>query len=208
MSGRRGGGANGFTLLEMMVALLILGFIIAGLAGSTRLGFAAVRAQAHVEARGDGLEPADRLLRRVVAGMSLPNNPERPGLVGHANGFICITADPAPNLAPNGGGTAPRWDASLGRDGNRLVLRWLAHVHAERLTAPLPPRQAVLLTGLAALEISYLSTDRTEWLATWSGTSLPALVRIQLVFAPGDPRHWPPIVAATRQTRALARTSG
>ena len=204
MSGARGRGAAGFTLLELLVALLVLGFIIAGLAGSTRLGFAAVRAQAKVEARGDGLEPTDRLLRRVVAGISLPDNPELPGLVGDRTNLICITTDPAP-AAP---GPAPRWDASLARDGDRLVLRWLPHVHAERLAASPSPKQAVLLTGLAGFEISYLSPDRTGWLATWSGTSLPALVRIQLVFPPGDPRHWPPIVAATRQTRALARASG
>lgn len=189
----------GFTLLELLVALLILGLIISGLAGGTKLGLKALGAQSRSLATHQDLEPVDRLLRRLVGSMALPDDKRQPGLVGDRAGFACLThlqAAEAPGLAP-------RVDAVVASDNaHRLVLRWSPHLHAQRLRAGPPPSQEILLEGVARLEVSYLSPDRINWLAQWKRTDLPALIRIELIFPPGDPRRWPAIVAATRQVRA------
>lgn len=192
----------GFTLLEVLVALAVLGIVMASLAGGTQLGLAAAGSQARAVAERQDLEPVDRLLRRVVAGIALPNDPRQAGLVGSRTGFACLTKSPAP-------GAASRVDAVVTADGDhRLVLRWSAHLHAARLLPRPPPAEEVLLQGLDRLEVSYLSPDRSGWLGSWNRTDLPALVRIQLVFAPGDRRSWPPIVVATQQDRARERPGG
>ena len=199
------GRSAGFTLLEVLVGLLILGLVISGLAGSTRFGLAAAGTQSRIASEHEDLEPADRLLRRLVAGMALPADGRQPGLLGDRTGFACLTRAPAVQ-AP---GLATRVDAFVAVNGARqLVLRWSPHWHAERLVPRAPPAEAVLLQGIDRLEISYLSPDRGGWLASWNRTDLPGLIRIRLLFPPGDPRHWPPIIAATEQGRAQARPGG
>ena len=205
MSAPRAGRSAGFTLLEVLVGLVILGFIVSGLAGSTRFGLAAVGTQSRIASEHEDLEPADRLLRRLVEGMALPNDGRQPGLVGDRTGFACLTRAPAAQ-AP---GPAARVDAFLAVNGaHQLVLRWSPHWHAERLVPRAPPAEEVLLQGIDRLEVSYLSPDRGGWLQAWNRADLPGLVRIRLLFAPDDPRHWPPIIAATEQSRAQAQPGG
>ncbi len=204
MSGRAGPRQAGFTLLEVLVALVVLGLVVSGLAGVTRFGLASVRTQARVAARQGDLEPVDRLLRRLVANMALPNDDRQPGLAGDATGFACITKAPAE------GGPAGRVDASVATDAaRRLVLRWSPHLHADRLAPRPSSAEETLLEGVDRMEVSYLSPDRAGWLPGWDRTDLPALIRVRLVFAPGDPRRWPPIIAATtEQSRARERPNG
>ncbi len=190
---------RGFTLLELLVALVILAFIITGLLGGTRLGFAALGAQSRAMAAHQDLEPVDRLLRGLVEHMALPGDRRLPGLVGDRADFACITG------LPNAGGPdpAPRVDAVVAVDrSHNLFLRWSPHLHAQLLRPGPPPREEILLGGVDRLEVSYLSPGRTEWLGQWKRTDLPALIRIRLIFRSGDPRRWPPIIAATRQERA------
>lgn len=193
----------GFTLLEVLVVLLILGLIVAGLAGGTRLGLAAIGAQSKAAAEYRDLEPVDRALRRLVVNISLPADDRKPGLVGEPTGFACVTAMSA------AGGPPSRVDAYVALDAaHRIVLRWSPHLHAERLAPRPAPAEEVLLQGVDRLEVSYLSPDRTGWLRSWSRVDLPALIRIRLLFAPGDPRHWPPIIVATQRGRVRERADG
>ena len=189
----------GFTLLEVLVALVVLSFIVVSLAEGTQFGFSASSVQARAEASHQDIEPVDRLLRRLVAGITVPNDPELPGLVGARGGFVCITQDPAPSA----GGPPPRVDAAVATDAaHQLIVRWSPHVHANRLLPGPAPQEDVLLQGVDRVVVSYLSPDRSGWLASWNRADLPRLIRIQLVFAAGDPRRWPPIIADTRQGRA------
>lgn len=189
----------------MLVGLVVFGFIIAGLAAGTELGFATLRTQDRTKAQYQDLEPVDRLLRRLVGSIVLPNDRALPGLEGQHESFVCITQ--LPDAA--GAAAAHRIDAVVATDpAHRLVLRWTPHVHAERLLARPPPRQEVLLDGVERIEVSYLSPDHGAWLKAWTRLDLPALIRIRLVFPRGDPRRWPAIVAASRQTRPWHARSG
>ena len=186
----------GFTLLEVLVALVVLSFIVMGLAGGTWLGERATKAQVRSAAEHQDLQPVDQLLRRLVAGITKPGDPLLPGLVGERNGLICVTRDPAP-----GAGTIPtRVDALVTRVGHRLLLRWSPHVHGTQLLAQPAPLKDTLMDGVEQIEFSYLAPDRSSWLSGWNRVDLPALIRIQLYFAPDDPRHWPPITVALRES--------
>jgi len=203
------GRSAGFTLVEVLVALLVLGLILSGLAGGTHLGLAALGAQSRAVAEGGNLEPVDRALRRIVEHITLPGDRRKPGLVGDARGFACLTSMPTAAGAEDTVHPAARVDAFVATDGaHQLVLRWSPHLHADR-TAPRPPlAEEVLLQRIDRFEVSYLSPDRSGWMRSWNRTDLPALIRIQLLFKPGDPRHWPPIIAAVRQGRVRELPSG
>lgn len=61
---------------------------------------------------------------------------------------------------------------------------------------PALPRQTVVLTNVTGLQITYFGkTDaeevRWEWFRAWEPAArLPAMVRINIGFAPNDPRSW------------------
>jgi general secretion pathway protein J len=183
----------GFTLLEVMVALAVLGFLMIGLLQGTRFGLQAWDLQARLLGRSADLDVADRALRRIVAQITPTDDPAAPGLRGTATGFDCVTELPATAALPT-----RLAQAVLGVDrAGRLVLRWTPWLHARRLAPPPAPEESELLRGLSRIEVAYWSAAMGGgWLAAWNRAELPDLVRIRFVFAPGDPRRWPDIVAA------------
>ena len=182
----------GFTLFELLVALVVLGFVISGLAGGTQLALASIRAQSRAVQQHQDLQPVDQLIRRLVANMVLPADTRQAGLSGKDQSLTCITK------LPQTDGSALQVDAWLAVDGDRrLVLQWLPHVHAQRLAPRPAPAFEGLLDQVRRVEFSYLSPAGDGWQSGWDRADLPALVRIKLVFPPGDPRRWPPIIAAT-----------
>ena len=64
-----------------------------------------------------------------------------------------------------------------------------------------------LLNGVARLELAYFGPAGNlppAWRSSWAAPSLPELVRLRIVFAPGDPRRWADIVEASRQSSPAA----
>jgi len=78
---------------------------------------------------------------------------------------------------------------------HRLVLRWRPWIHAVRLRPVPPPVETELLRGVQGLELAFWHPG-SGWVASWRNEDLPALIRIRVLFPPGDPRQWPDIVAA------------
>lgn len=184
------GRSRGFTLLETLVGVLILGFLLVGLAGGARFGAGAAIRQGKLSDRSGDLDAVDRTLRQIVA-----------------------TADPASSLSGTPGtlslvasipnATGPNLIA-LGLDsGNRLVLRWTPKPPGRPLV-PLVPQQAELLAGIAGITLSYYG-PATEadpvaaWQTSWSRTGLPLLIRLRIAFADAAAPHWPDIVMAPRR---------
>lgn len=204
---RRGAAARpgrqaGFTLLEVLVALVVLGFVVAGLTQGTRFGLQALDRQAAQAATVGELEAVDRVLRRLVAGMDAGNARDPPAVEGERDALRMVT-DLGGAAAALGSGAA---EVRLLVDVGRLTLRWTPARHVTPLGPPPPPRRAVLLDGVAGLEIAYWGPADEEgaspgWQAAWARPSLPALIRFRLVFPPGSARRWPDIVAATRLDR-------
>src|SRR5271170_7447617 len=59
-------GQAGFTLLEMIVALVVLGFLMIGLTEGSRFGFRAWKHQADMIADHDQMDAVDRTLRQLL----------------------------------------------------------------------------------------------------------------------------------------------
>ena len=188
----------GFTLLEVLVALAVLGFLVLALAQGVRFGLGAWDSQARLLIRTGDLDVTDRALRRIVAQLVPTDDALLPGLRGTATGFEGVTELPLPAALP-----ARQAVVALGVDrAQRLVLRWTPHLPARRLGPPPAPEESELLRGVERIEAAYWSAAAGGgWLPAWTRAELPDLVRVRLTFGRNDRRRWPDIVAAPVRER-------
>jgi len=188
---------SGFTLLEILVALTVLGLIMLGLGQGLNFGLTAWTTQARTIAARDELGATERLLRGLIERMEPGEENEPPPLQGHPGamqfrGTLPIAADLLHFRAAS---------IALGVDGtHRLILRAQPNPRANPLAQPPPVIEEILLSGLDRIEISYWRRPSREapaaWLRSWSGNDLPGLIRLRLIFSPGKTRQWPDIVVA------------
>ncbi len=188
-------GQAGFSLLETMVALVVLGLLMAGLTQGLRFGLQASQRQAAIVGARADLEAIDRVLRHLVEQIE-PGSNIVPGRIAGLASSLAITT-----RLPVADGASPRQvDAMILVDARqRLVLRWTPFLHATRLVAARPPAEEELLRGVQRLELAYWNGQ--DWRKEWNGPELPHLVRIRVIFAPGDRRSWPTMIAAPRRDR-------
>jgi general secretion pathway protein J len=181
--------AWGFTLLEVLAGLVVLGLIILLLTHSVDFALGSWQRQAFELTTHGELEPADRTLRRLIE-QTDPGDPGWPPVFeGHAHTMLFATEMP----------DVPAGEAvmSLRTDeAHQLVLTWRS-----RLARPAVEHRLVLLEGVERLDIGYWQPENGVWLDSWSLHSLPALVRLRVVFQPGDRRHMPDLIAAPMRAR-------
>ncbi len=184
----------GFTLLEILVALVVLAVLLLALRQGVAFGVVATDTQVRLAAGREDLDTVARALRRLVEQMDPGTEMEPVRLDAGPHALAFPTELPAAAAAlPQPGVDA----ALLVTSAGQLVLRWTPRRHAARLGPPSAPQETELLRGVAGLNIAYWrSSPGGEWLSEWPGPGLPALVRLRVVFPPGDRRHWPDIVAA------------
>ena len=193
----------GFTLLEIIIALLVLGFLVVGLTQGVRAGLKMWDAQRRRLADTSELDAAGRVLRNLLTGIpqiapeGFAKGAEgRGGVRGGADRFTFV------GDMPTGLGTVRRADIRIEIDRHRLVLLWAPHRH-EQLAGPPPrPTETELVGKVERLELAYWGQPSpgqpAQWLADWRGPGNPPLIRIRLAFEKGDPRHWPDLIAAPR----------
>lgn len=190
----------GFTLLEILVALVVLGFLLLGLTQGVRFGLRAWDSQTRlVDARAD-IDGVERVLRDVVEQADPGEFNEAAEFKGAARELVFFSRSPTPI------GGLPVRDAqvALGVDlRHRLVLRFTPHPHAELLGVPVPPIEARLLDGVDHLELSYRRWPQQGggWVSSWALPTLPLAVSLKIVFVAGDKRHWPDMIAAPMRAR-------
>jgi general secretion pathway protein J len=177
----------GYTLLEMLVALVVFGLVMAGIAQTFRFGLTAWSATTRNATRPEVLAAMDAALTQMIV-QTLPGS-----MTGRADGLALTTTLPAGSGLP--GGLA---DAAIvvAPDGD-LVLRYTPHPPGIPLEPPPAPKVESLAEGVTALNVSYLVPQigaAPAWSSSWSGDGLPLLVKIHLQFAGG--RNWPDLVAA------------
>lgn len=192
--------AAGFTLLELLAALVVLGFILLGLGQGLQFGRLAWGTQARLIAARSEQDAADRALRRLIEQMEPGNDLQHASITGDAQHLAFTATLPA----GASGGLPLRADVALSVAEKRgVLLRWAPHLHAQRLGATPPPQESVLVPGATRLEIGYWRrAGGGAWSASWNAPDPPDLVRLHLGFPPGDARRWPDIIAAPMRERA------
>ncbi len=190
---------GGFTLLELLVALVVLGFILAGLTQGVRYGLRATDTQARTLAADGELDAVDRTLRRLIEQMDPGTVRDGVAMRGGGGQLVFVSELPAASGLP-----IRRADIALGVDGaRRLVLRATPRPPGKPFGPPAPPIETELLRDVDHVEFAYWPrTASPQWTSSWNANELPLLVRLRMVFPPGDRRHWPDIIASPRRQRA------
>lgn len=190
------GSAAGFTLLELLVALVVVGFILVGLTQGMHFSLLAWGTETRLASRNTDLDTFDTMLRHVIEGADPGSDLDPAPFIGSSDRLGCITALPSAGPTPH-----RRIQAILMVDGqHRLILRWRPYVHATPLKPRPAPVDTELLNDVARLRLAYWQPGG-GWVSAWQSSDLPTLVRVRVSFVNGDSRHWPDIVAAPRLNR-------
>jgi general secretion pathway protein J len=217
MSPRRA-TARGFTLIEVVVALALIGLIAAALLTSLRFG---QRSYEQVLRNGGAswdVFASQRLIRRLIESADAPKY-QGSGSVGPLSfdGRVNEVSLLAPAPLAQGDAGFYRYQLALrshrpGKDlaGNDLIVRWTTDL-ASGLGAlgAAAPAEEVLIENVASVEWSYLdrgsrpdsTAQQAAWTDQWADTRhLPAMVRLKVHFHPGDSRQWPDLIVTPRIT--------
>ena len=195
--------AGGFTLVELLVALIVLGFISVLMLGGLRFGARAWEAGgARIERVAD-VQVAQRFLRRQIAAA----RPLASRQDGHAtaigfegDGEEMRLIAPLPAYLALGGlyRISLFVDEHDGRD--RLMLTWQLHQsEKDDDIRPAEGQESVLIDDVLDVEFEYFALGPEdgdgEWLDQWvAEDGLPALVRVRVKFDEDDARRWPELV--------------
>jgi general secretion pathway protein J len=192
----------GFTLLELLLAITILGLLMSVLAGGLRFG---ARAWESGDARAEQLTElgvVQRFLRQLI-GQARPHPidgaavPAKAAFAGAPDGVAFMALAPA-RLA---GGEFHVFSLGLeaAEAGRSLVLGWYPLPHGEEASDPdAGARRTVLLEGIETASFAYFDPGGPSrapgWRESWHDPLLlPSLVRLQLVFVDRD-RVWPDLL--------------
>jgi general secretion pathway protein J len=183
---------NGFTLIEVLIALTVLSFLFVGLAQGVHFGLLAWATEARLTNGNDDFNTLDNTLRHLIEAADPGDDLDSAPFAANGDRLDCITA--LPNAA--GSMLGRRIQATLLVDvDHRLMLRWQPSARAIRLRAPPEPTETELLRGVSRIELAFWRPGGA-WISAWRSPELPTLVRVRLHFPPGDRRHWPDIIAA------------
>lgn len=206
---------KGFTLLELLISITLLGFILVLLFGGLRLG---IRSWDAVQQRVDNLNSVrsvESFLRREME-MTFPYRWKgTPGsklaFLGERNRISFVAQ--LPGRIGTGGVYAVSLELEQSANGRRLLWRHLPLRAQMQDFSELAQVPGMVLAGteLSAVEDIWLTYFGSEgdnanpiWVDRWdSPTRLPLLIRIQVKFASGA--EWPEFVVAPRLSSEMMR---
>lgn len=187
--------SQGFTLVEVMVALSILSLVmLATVTGFRTLANTQTTLVRQTD-RVDQMRTVSSFLRDTME--SAVVGAESGGLsMGGGNrgsGFFEMTADALAwkatvQFGESFGGS---YLVRVGREDESLVLRWQEETAGGATIAWEDAEQRILVDGVEEFEVSWRSGFRDEWLEQWEKGDVPGWVRLQ-VKAAG--RYWPELI--------------
>lgn len=189
---------EGFTLLELVVAITLMGLVLVVLYSGLRLGLNGWDSGERRAEAANRLRSVEEFLRRQLAqSMTLyeTHGDRLERLVvfaGRSEGIEFVT--PMPGRLGLGG----LYRMRIGRADDRLYLRWRPYVPSDPAAGE--ERETILLEGVSAVEWAYFGPERDNdqepprWRADWASVERrPLLVRLNLTLR-GEP--WPDLVVA------------
>jgi len=194
---------RGFTLMELLVAMTLLGILMAALFGGLRLGARVWEASDQTLDQGNHGEIVRSFLRTrleqvlPVTGTTTDSQTETL-FRGQQKSLRFVSS------MPISFGSQPfLLELTLKRRDkqdpeNDLVLRWRALDDASAVDE-FATGERVLIEDVADIAFGYFGAaeQRTQaWFQDWQHETLPALIRLELAFPTADRRRWSPLVVS------------
>ncbi len=189
---------GGFTLLELLVAITLMGLVLVVLYSGLRLGLNSWDSGERRAEATNRLRSVQEFLRRQLAqSMTVyeTNRDRRERFVifaGRSEGIEFVA--PMPARLGQGG----LYRMRIGMVDSQLQLRWRPYLPGDPAAGE--ERETVLLDGVSAVEWAYFGPERNNdqesprWRADWASTERrPLLVRLNLTLR-GE--SWPDLVVA------------
>jgi len=204
--------ADGFTLVELLVAMTLIGLIFIALFGGLRFG---ARTWEVGNARSEALtqiEVTQSLLRRQLAQAFVLPGSDRDDFTFEGETERLRFTAPGPSQVGLGGIYLFELFTDRSEQGQRLVLKWRLHRPELDPDSPVEDEERktrVLLDGVAALRLEYFGDpeedEDPQWRETWSGYDLmPELISIRLDLPQDDTRRWPDLIVAPKARSSAA----
>jgi prepilin-type N-terminal cleavage/methylation domain-containing protein len=178
--GARPGMPSGFTLLEMLVAIAVLGLLTVSVARGVSIGsFSLARARAAAAAAND-LRTSDQMVRDLIAAASPAFASEnlldrRIVFGGTEDSLTLVTRRPASLGTP----VPILARIFVAPDAHALMLAWRLDLPPSDGGGTLPEAYVLISHNVAAVRFSYLGD--AGWQRTWTGaTALPRKIGIEI----------------------------
>lgn len=215
MIGLPSGSRAGFTLIEVVVSLALMGLTLAALGGGLRFGTVVWEKSLDKSEEIQSLQVTRRVVDRLVSSAMV-----RPRVPGSDNPEIAFSGETdslkfvghSPLDLNGGPANVLEFDIERGPKGANLVLAWRLYNPdgSDFESGGKGAQQAVLLEGIEGATFSYFGGDTPEgprdWHASWSGrTRLPELVKLEIMGVGGARVDWPELIVAPRITALPAQ---
>lgn len=191
---------RGFTLIELVVAMSILGLLMAMGFGLMRLGAQSWNKVNSLAENVAEIEAVQNLLRRELVQaypeVSPAGNSSEISFTGDLDSVIFKAPLPAA-LGPKGPVEMRLYIAAGHPAGKQLVMAWRQNTDASSW------QESVLLTGINHARWSYYGLagemKQAGWQPSWQRkTVLPQAIRLDIAFSAGDTRLWPLFIVAPK----------